>query len=391
MERFIDRAVVLACCSLSLAVAPWGGAHVVALLAAVAAGALSELVRGRWGVAPAIAYAAVSVVVGAFAVFLPCAVYDLARRCAGWPNVIWALAALAAVADLGTSGGAVSATIVALGCAVAALLGRRCATAERWRADNIEKRDALREEALAVESRYAELSDRQDLEVRLATLGERSRIAREIHDNVGHLLTRSVLQMKALQVIHRDDERLAGELSAVSATVNEALDAVRASVHDLHDDGFDLETQLDALASGAASLDVDVEYRCDEVPAAIGYSFLAIAREALSNTTRHSDAKRASIAVTEHPGFFRLVVRDDGSADPCIGEGPSATNPQRAGGIGLTTMRDRATALGGVFRAWYDRGFTVLVSVPRENADATPDEESAPKAKGGTADGGKDA
>ncbi len=60
-----------------------------------------------------------------------------------------------------------------------------------------------------------------------AVLAERARIAREIHDNVGHLLTRSVLQMEALAVTHEDDPALAKELAAVGATLHEALGTVR--------------------------------------------------------------------------------------------------------------------------------------------------------------------
>ena len=108
-------------------------------------------------------------------------------------------------------------------------------------------RDAVQEDRLALAERTRDLAERQDLEVSCAVLAERARIAREIHDNVGHLLTRSVLQMEALAVTHEDDPALAKELAAVGATLHEALGTVRASVHDLHDEAFDPQTTLAEL------------------------------------------------------------------------------------------------------------------------------------------------
>lgn len=73
----------------------------------------------------------------------------------------------------------------------------------------------------------------------LQTLRERNRIAREIHDNVGHMLSRSILQMGALITIHKE-EPLHGQLAGVGETLNQAMNSIRESVHDLHDESIDL-------------------------------------------------------------------------------------------------------------------------------------------------------
>ena len=375
MDRIIDKAIVLACCALTFAVVPWSGETTVALLVAIAMSALCELIGRRWEFAPALAYTAAACVAPSLALFLPLAAYDLARADALWPRVLWAIPAAASIAR-GGPGSAAQGLVLVGGCVAALLLGFRAKQVERARAQDRQRRDELRESALALESKYAKLADRQDLEVRLAMLDERSRIAREIHDNVGHLLTRSVLQVNALQIVHRDDPTVVSELSAVGDTVNEALDAVRASVHDLHDDGFDLETQLRAAAAVCEGIAVRVDFSVDAMPDTVGYSFLAIAREALSNTARHSNASRARIAVTEHPGFYRLVVEDNGRPnDPAAHKAASLSHfednrngSEGKGGIGLASMRDRAAALGGTFRVSRARGFAVFVSVPKKTA-----------------------
>ena len=69
----------------------------------------------------------------------------------------------------------------------------------------------------------------------MATLKERNRIAREIHDNVGHMLSRAILQMGALSTVY-EEEPLHGQLLKVNDTLNLAMNNIRESVHDLHDD-----------------------------------------------------------------------------------------------------------------------------------------------------------
>ena len=204
----------------------------------------------------------------------------------------------------------------------------------------------------------------QDYEVRLATLSERSRIAREIHDNVGHLLTRSVLQVEALQVVHADDECVRGGLASVGATLHEAMGCVRASVHDLHDDAFDLRARLEGVIGACGLDDVRLVYDVQDVPLPVAYGVVAVVREALSNVAKHSDATRVDVSVIEYPALYQLIVQDNGSRD---GARSTAVDvPTAQAGIGLQTMEERVSSLGGRLRTGYRKGFRVFATVPKE-------------------------
>ena len=135
----------------------------------------------------------------------------------------------------------------------ATLLSLRTAQLEREQERMRRTRDKLQERALALEARNRDLADRQDYEVELATLAERARIAREIHDNVGHQLTRASLQAEALRVVHADEPDVAADFADVKRTVDEALQLVRASVHALNDNATDLSVQLERIVEGARS------------------------------------------------------------------------------------------------------------------------------------------
>lgn len=201
----------------------------------------------------------------------------------------------------------------------ALLLGLRTQGLLRYRSQYQEAQDGARELSLHLERQNRELLDKQDYEVRLATLNERNRIAREIHDNVGHLLSRSLLQVGALQVVNRDETVRQG-LDTVKDTLSGAMDSIRRSVHDLHDESVDLHMQLEAMLRDFTFCPVKLDYDSGEMDRGLKLAFLAIVREALSNVMRHSDATMASVTVREHPALYQLIIRDNGHQG-----GPKAT------------------------------------------------------------------
>ena len=86
--------------------------------------------------------------------------------------------------------------------------------------------------------------------VRTATLAERTRIAREIHDNVGHMLTRAIMQTEAAHVVAQvaGQEQSAQRFCEIHDTVSEAMTLVRKAVHDLKDEGTDFASQIGTAA-----------------------------------------------------------------------------------------------------------------------------------------------
>lgn len=231
--------------------------------------------------------------------------------------------------------------------------------------------DSNREKTILFEQKNKELLEKQDYEINLATLNERNRIAREIHDHVGHLLTRAILQVGALQTICREDEGLKEQLAVLQKTLNDSMNEIRHSLHDLHDAAIDLELEIRAVIRSFSfcpvNLTYDVTVRPDQKTI---FTFLAIVREALSNMARHSDATRADITVREHPGFYQLIIRDNGVG----GQGKMADGPldldslmgDTASGIGLKNMVERVRGLNGQINISRERGFVIFISVPRK-------------------------
>lgn len=228
----------------------------------------------------------------------------------------------------------------------------------------IHLKDSSTELRLAMQKRQQDLLEKQDYEIHLATLQERNRIAREIHDNVGHMLSRSILQMGALQTIHKE-EPLHGQLVAINDTLSQAMNNIRESVHDLHNESLDLKQALREVTDEFRDK-YEIAFTYDmlaAVPRNVKYCFLAITKEALANVVRHSNATRVSLYFCEHPGFYQMLVEDNGT-DIKVKEAQIAK--AQVSGIGLSNMRERVEALGGTIAFLTDKGFEIRISIPKD-------------------------
>lgn len=217
-------------------------------------------------------------------------------------------------------------------------------------------RDEDTERNLLLAAKNTALMEQQNREIDTATLKERNRIARDIHDNVGHLLSRSILLTGAVRTLARDPV-LASPLQTLEQTLTEAMNSIRNSVHDLHDDSIRLEEATATLLSDFLFCPVQFTYdMSDTVPKEVTYCFLAVLKESLSNITRHSNASEASVIMREHPGLYQLCIEDNGGITGNSGIG-----------IGLSNMKERVRALSGNLNFDTQNGFRIFITIPKEN------------------------
>lgn len=219
-------------------------------------------------------------------------------------------------------------------------------------------RDDGRELNLLLEERNQSLLKRQDNEIYMAKLKERNRIAREIHDHVGHMLSRAILMTGAMKAVNAD-ERMKGALDQLEDTLNTAMTNVRESVHDIHDDSVNLKEVLTELAKEYTYCQVRLIYDMGYVlPRELKYCFVAIVKEALNNVSRHSDASEVVITAREHPGMYQLIIEDNGKG--------ASENDNELSGIGIRNMKDRICALGGNIQIRKKKGFRIYITVPKK-------------------------
>jgi signal transduction histidine kinase len=201
---------------------------------------------------------------------------------------------------------------------------------------------------------------------------ERARIARELHDVIGHSI--SVMGVQAGAVRRRlapEQERERDALVAVERVGRDAVDEMQRLLGLLRADGDDpgpstplTRERIDDLVEQmrGAGLDVElrVDGRLDDLAAGRGLAAFRILQEALTNVLRHAPGARVTASVERGAGDLRIAVANEPGSGPGAGGGS---------GQGLVGMRERASLYGGTLDAGPrpDGGFTVVASLPIGN------------------------
>jgi two-component system, NarL family, sensor histidine kinase DesK len=195
---------------------------------------------------------------------------------------------------------------------------------------------------------------------RLATLGERERIARDLHDLLGHTLTGIVVRAQLIsRVAGSDPAAAAREAADVEQIARSALAEVRAAVTGWRHHALDAESDVarDVLTAAGVDLVHDQDADMSMSPAVEAAVALAV-REAVTNVVRHAAADVCRIGIVAAGDHVRLTVSDDG-------RGTRAPD-----GSGLTGMRERIIALGGQVERSLGHGTTLTVTVPAQEVSA---------------------
>lgn len=210
---------------------------------------------------------------------------------------------------------------------------------------------------------------RRDVE-RLATAQERTRIARDLHDVLGHSLTViSVKSQLAARLIERGDvDRAGSEIREVEVLSRDAMNDVREAVA-----GYRARTLAAEIAAAEATLDgagiaVTVERSADAVPPAGEEALGFVIREGVTNVLRHSRAQRCDIHVVHTEGAVVVELIDDGSGTgrPLHEIVPGASDDAERGN-GLRGLAERVGAAGGRLSAGDrpDGGFVLRAELTR--------------------------
>ncbi|MFK4567435.1 sensor histidine kinase [Enterococcus sp. UD-01] len=202
------------------------------------------------------------------------------------------------------------------------------------------------------------LLEQQETKIHLELSDERNRIARDIHDNVGHLLSSALLQTAAIKTINEQNQ-LNEPLEQLQTTITEGMNSIRKSVHNLHDESVSLSlacqnilrtfTFCPVVQSGEFP-----EYMAKEYKLAC----IMLIKEALANIMKHSNAEQVTIDFKNYPGFYKLTIADNGTKQ-------TQTAPDK-NGLGLIGMQERMEKIGGKLNYQQKAtGFSLIAILPK--------------------------
>ncbi len=194
---------------------------------------------------------------------------------------------------------------------------------------------------------------------------ERTRVAREIHDELGQQLTVLKFEAAAWESGKRPPVKggLTGEIDSIIQTVRRIATELRPVILDQYGLGAAVEWQANEFSRRTGiPCQTDIEKNL-EVDSALSTTSFRILQEALTNVARHSQAQRVCVTLRRINGELQLTVQDNG-----MGFNPAI--PRRSDSLGLLGMRERAIQAGGVFTIQPDPsgGTIVAVSLPLVSA-----------------------
>lgn len=217
-----------------------------------------------------------------------------------------------------------------------------------------------------LEAAKKELEAAQAREAELAVLRERERLARDLHDSLGHTLVALTVQLEAVQRLYRvDPERAEAQMEALKTLTRSSMDALRRSIAGLRAQDFDDRDLRLALQS----LCVDFGQRTgitvvcaldEQMPAlspVLAETVWRVAQEALTNVEKHAQADRVSVSLTHEARAVTVRIVDNGIGLPDNAD----ASPNH---FGLRGMRERVEGLGGTLTLSNDAGAVVEARLP---------------------------
>ncbi|MEU8227650.1 histidine kinase [Kribbella sp. NPDC048915] len=211
----------------------------------------------------------------------------------------------------------------------------------------------------------------QQMEIDQERLRERSRIAEDMHDSVGHELSLIALRAAALELdptLPEQHRRAAGELRESAATATERLGEVVGVLRDQEAPTVPHDETVRALVDRAAASGLAVQLTEDvdgDLAPMVDRAVHRVVQESLTNASKHAPGAAITVRVSTNEDDVHVVVTDTGATQ-------AVTAP--SGGRGLDGLRERVRLAGGTFDAgpWPDGGFEVAATMPRAGGRPGP-------------------
>lgn len=222
--------------------------------------------------------------------------------------------------------------------------------------DNRAIRDRLTRDNIELKKKHNELMKSHEKEVFSAGLNERNRIARDMHDALGHSLSSSILLIESLQYVD-DEEKIRDSLKTLQGRLKSGMDDIRHSIHHLYDTSIDFRSRVESYIDEMdQEYDIDFQYNV-EMPMSheLKLDLLSIVMESLTNIRKHSNGTSISVVIREHPDYLIIGIKDNGTS---VKKGED--------GMGLVSMAETVRKYNGVFNTMEEDGFKIHIILHKE-------------------------
>ena len=306
-------------------------------------------------------FALMALVVPEIEMFYPILIYALIKEINWQMGLTISMAGVILLGKYGNMHIEIMAKYV-VGCLLAAILERKTYKYDKMDIELRKTVDSGEEKALLLSEKNKALAEKQNSEIYAATLRERNRIAREIHDTLGHTMTGLSAGIDAcIALIDYSVDETKKQLSIISGVARQGLKDVRRSMKKLRPDTLEresLESAIEKLITETMSTSkVSIEFQ-SFLPSLVFEddeedTIYRIVQEGITNAIRHGHASRIFINFKKVDIWLVIRIRDNGIGCKDIHKG-----------FGLTHMKERVDMLHGTVTYSSNNGFQVVAKLP---------------------------
>ncbi len=217
------------------------------------------------------------------------------------------------------------------------------------------KNKQIEEEKLIIENS-------KDIEI--AILSERNRIAREIHDSVGHTISGAIIQTEAM----RDESNsiLNDQIVALQKNLKSGMADIRKSLHSLHDESINLDLSIREIIKNNPSIEFDYSYQVNsEFTYQVKHNIILIVKEAVSNCIKHSDSDKMKIHIIEMPKHLSFSIKDSGKTAENVDKS-QGKEKEIEKGLGFVSFNEFAKKHNGRFTYDFEDGLKLMFLLDKE-------------------------
>ena len=229
---------------------------------------------------------------------------------------------------------------------------------EAFQKKNYQIQNDLELERLKLVQRQQSSSEEILKQMEIATLKERNRISHALHDQLGHTLSASIMQLEALQIITTEPV-VEEKLEHLSSILQQEMDNIRLTIHQMYDDSFSLSQRMDTLLQPLKEK-AQMNFTntiSDSIPITIKYDILTICKELTTNFMKHSNGTQLQLFLLEQKTTYTIDYRDNGNRP--------TTTPS---GMGLTMMKELVEKHNGDFTLQTKNGYEIFIRIPKQEA-----------------------
>ena len=193
-------------------------------------------------------------------------------------------------------------------------------------------------------------------QMEVATLKERNRISHALHDQIGHTLSASIMQLEALQII-TNEPVVEKKLEQVSGILQSGMNEIRSTIHNLYDDSFLLSQKMDEILAPLKEK-VQINYQntiTDEIPIDLKYNFITICKEMITNFVKYSNGTSIHLFLLEQKSYYTIQYKDNGT-----------TTSETPNGMGLTMMKELVEKHKGAMTLQTTNGYDIFIRIPKQ-------------------------